>query len=139
MTKYWIAIASREHVQKGVEGSFAQVCHGKKSALGRMKKDDWIIYYSSKEFFTSSVLCQKFTAIGKVTDDTIYSFDMGEGFIPFRRNIAFYPCEEVSILPLIERLEFIQNKKHWGYPFRYGLVEIGENDFLAIKNNMLKK
>lgn len=137
MEKYWIAVASREHVLKGVKGSFAQVCHGKKSALGRMKKDDWIIYYSSKKFFTSSVLCQKFTAIGKVLDDIIYPFDMGEEFVPFRRSISFYPCKEVSILPLIDMLEFIQNKKHWGYPFRYGLIQIEEKDFIMIKNHML--
>ena len=26
---YWIAVASREHVRRGVAGGFAQVCHGK--------------------------------------------------------------------------------------------------------------
>lgn len=29
MTKYWIGVASCEHVQRGVKSGFAQVCHGK--------------------------------------------------------------------------------------------------------------
>ena len=27
--RYWIAVASREHVMLGVDAGFAQVCHGK--------------------------------------------------------------------------------------------------------------
>lgn len=28
--RYWIVIASKEHVMRGVQGGFAQVFHGKK-------------------------------------------------------------------------------------------------------------
>ncbi|WP_313897332.1 EVE domain-containing protein [Bacillus cereus group sp. BfR-BA-01380] len=45
---YWIGVASRDHVLKGVEGGIAQLCHGDSSPLKRMKSGDWIIYYSSK-------------------------------------------------------------------------------------------
>jgi hypothetical protein len=45
-------------------------------------------------------------------------------FIPFRRNIEFYDCRECPIIPLIDELDFIENKKFWGYPFRYGHFEI---------------
>jgi hypothetical protein len=30
MLKYWIGVASKEHVLRGVDEGFAQVCHGKK-------------------------------------------------------------------------------------------------------------
>ena len=46
MSKYWIAVASRDHVRNGIKECIAQVCHGKQSPLKRMKPDDWIIYYS---------------------------------------------------------------------------------------------
>lgn len=46
MTRYWIGVASREHVHRGVKGGFAQVCHGKPGPLERMAEGDWIIYYS---------------------------------------------------------------------------------------------
>ena len=82
--------------------------------------------------------CQAFTAIGQVIDDDVYQFQMSQDFIPFRRNIKFYDCHEISILPLINELDFIQNKKLWGYPFRYGFLEIKENDFKIISTNLLK-
>ncbi|GAB4226009.1 MAG: hypothetical protein Tsb0021_01550 [Chlamydiales bacterium] len=36
MARYWIAVASKKHVQKGVLEGFAQVCHGKKGPLFSM-------------------------------------------------------------------------------------------------------
>ena len=38
MTRFWIGVVSKEHVLRGVEGGFCQVCHGKKAPLNRMKK-----------------------------------------------------------------------------------------------------
>lgn len=136
--KYWIAAVSKEHAMRGVAGEFIQVCHGKQSPLKRMKKGDWVIVYSSKVSMDTEVKCQTFTAIGQVVDDNIYSFKMSDDFIPFRRNIKFYDCNEISILPLIQQLNFIQNKKSWGYPFRFVFFEIHENDFNLIASKMVK-
>nr|WP_305765425.1 EVE domain-containing protein [Elizabethkingia bruuniana] len=96
---------------RGINGNFIQVCHGKKAPLKRMSKGDMILIYSSKITLDGNEKCQKFTAIGKVADDEIYSFQMSENFVPFRRKIKFYACEEYSILPLIAELDFIENKK----------------------------
>lgn len=30
---FWIGVASKEHVQIGQDGGFAQLCHGKEQAL----------------------------------------------------------------------------------------------------------
>jgi hypothetical protein len=38
MKKYWIGVASYEHVQRGIKGGFAQVCHGKISTLKHMSE-----------------------------------------------------------------------------------------------------
>lgn len=131
--------ASRDHVLKGVCGGFAQLCHGKEAPLKKMSVGDWIIYYSSKESLNENTPYQKFTAIGRVVDDKVFQFDMGNGFIPFRRNIVFINCSETSIHPLIPHLSFIKNKKHWGYPFRFGYLEINEQDFKLISNQMIKE
>ena len=48
MTRFWIGVVSKEHVLRGVEGGFCQVCHGKKVPLNRMKKGDYLLYYSPK-------------------------------------------------------------------------------------------
>ncbi|WP_088105853.1 EVE domain-containing protein [Halalkalibacter urbisdiaboli] len=136
-TRYWIGVASRDHVIKGVEGGFAQLCHGKEKPLRKMSAGDWILYYSPKERLKENIPYQKFTAVGRVVDDNVYQFDMGNGFIPFRRNIMFMNCTETSIHPLIPSLSFIKNKKRWGHLFRFGHIEINEQDFKRICNRML--
>lgn len=138
-TKYWIIVASKDHVKTGIAESIAQTCHGKASPLKRMHKDDFIICYSGKQTMGRPEVCQAFTAIGKVMDDEIYQFRMSENFCPARRNIEFFPSEDVSILPLIPKLDFISNKKSWGYPFRFGFFEIKQHDFELISSQMLQK
>jgi predicted RNA-binding protein len=135
--RYWIIVASRNHVQIGVQGGFAQANHGKSSPLKRMRPGDWVIYYSSKEEFGEEAKCQKFTAIGTVRDDRVYEGDMGS-FKPSRRDVDYRPCIEVSILPLIPELSFIQDKKRWGAPFRFGMLEIPQTDFDRIAQCMLQ-
>jgi len=102
-----------------------------------MHTGDWIIYYSPKEVFQETALCQKFTAIGKVIGDEVYPFEMFPGFVPYRRDIQFVNASEVSIRPLIQKLSFIKNKQSWGYAFRFGHVEINQQDFSMIAQEML--
>lgn len=138
-TKYWIIVASKDHVKTGIAEGIAQTCHGKASPLKRMRKDDFIIYYSGKQTMGKPEACQEFTAIGKVMDDEIFQFQVSEDFCPSRRNIEFLQAEDVSILPLIPQLDFIPNKKSWGYPFRFGFFEINRHDFELISSQMLQK
>lgn len=135
--RYWVGVASKEHVARGVAGGFCQLCHGKAQSLKRMGQGDWIIYYSPKETFGGEDICQQFTAIGRVVGDKVYQFEMAPDFIPFRRDIKFVPSQSVDIRPLINRLSFIQNKSRWGYAFRFGHLEISQEDFELIASQML--
>ena len=90
MAKFWIGVVSKEHVLRGVEGGFCQVCHGKKGPLNRMKKGDYLLYYSPKYQLNSQEKLQAFTAVGKIIDDTAYQVEMFEGFFPFRRDVSYY-------------------------------------------------
>ena len=135
--RYWIGVASKEHVKKGVAEGFCELCHGKAQPLKRMNVGDWIIYYSPKEIFQKKTPCQKFTAIGKVVGEEVYSFEMFPGFIPYRSDIEFIKSNEISIRPFIEKLSFVKNKNSWGYAFRYCHLEIGKEDFEIISNEML--
>jgi EVE domain len=131
-SRYWIGVASKDHVMRGVEGGFCQVCHGKSNPLKRLTPKDWIIYYSPRTEMNGGDTVQAFTAIGQIKEGEPYLFDMGNGFIPHRRNVNFMSAQEAPIRPLIENLTFIKNKKSWGYVFRFGLIEIPEPDFLQI-------
>lgn len=136
--RYWIGVASKNHVERGVEGGFCQLCHGKAQPLKRMQQGDWIIYYSPKQEFESNSPCQQFTAIGEVMGTDVYEFAMSPGFIPFRRDIQFIPdAKPTAIRPLIQDLNFIKDKSKWGYTFRYGHLEISESDFQLIAEHML--
>lgn len=136
MTRYWIGVASKEHVQRGVLGGFVQVCHGKLSPLNRMKEGDWIVYYSPTIKFGQKQLCQSFTAIGKIKDGDAYSFAMSEDFIPWRRDVFFLKSREAPIQPVLDELSFIKDKQKWGFPFRRGCFEISKEDFQIISRVM---
>lgn len=73
----------------------------------------------------------------RVIDDAPYQVDMGDGFKPFRRNINYFEAKHVDIKPLVTLLDFIKNKKSWGYIFRYGFLEINQESFEIIANGML--
>lgn len=135
--KYWIIVASREHVKIGELGGFAQACHGKATPLKKMQAGDYVIYYSGKKYFNQDDKCQAFTAIGRVKNGCVYQVEMSPTFTPFRIDIDFLPSKEISILPLIEDLTFIQNKQKWGYPFRWGTLSISKADFQLIAGYML--
>ena len=96
--KYQIIVASKDHVRTGVSEGIAQACHGKVAPLKRMKKGDFIVYYSSKQFFGKMDKCQEFTAIGRVKDDDVYQFQMTPDFYPSRRNIDFFKSKDAKSL-----------------------------------------
>ena len=135
-TRYWVIVASKNHVMRGVQAGIAQANHGKAAPLKRMNVGDGVLYYSPRYEFEGNEKLQAFTAIGHVAEETVYQFDMGGGFIPFRRDVKYLNCVDVPILPLIPQLTFIENKSSWGYTFRFGFFEIPKIDFDLIANQM---
>jgi predicted RNA-binding protein len=135
-THYWIGVASKDHVFKGVEGGFCQLCHGKSNPLKRLNPGDWLVYYSPRDRMDGGEIVQSFTAIGQILAGEPYSIDLGNGFMPTRRDVRFVTAQTAPIRPLLADLSFIKNKQSWGYVFRFGLVEIPESDFRSIATAM---
>lgn len=136
--KYWIVVVSKDHAERGIAGGFMQSNHGKGTGVKRLRTGDWVVFYSPKTAYRSGEQLRAFTAIGQVADEEFYQVELSPEFVPWRRNISFYDCNEVPIKPLIGGLSFIQDKIHWGYCFRFGLFEVPEADFMRIKDVMLK-
>lgn len=137
--KYWVIVASKDHLERGAKQGFIQASHGKHDPLKRMAKGDKVVYYSPKlkyDLETKENKYQKFTAIATIRDNEIYQAEISEDFRPFRRNADFEKTNDTSIIPIIEKLEFIQNKDKWGMYFRFGFFEINKNDFETISNQM---
>jgi predicted RNA-binding protein len=136
MKKYWVNTVSFDHLQKGIEGGFTQADHGKAVNIKKLSKDDFIVFYSPKTRFENGELLQKFTAVGKVMDTETYQVEMNPAFHPWRRKLEFIKCQQVPVKDLIDKLEFIKDKKKWGFPFRRGLFQISGNDFKLIADAM---
>jgi EVE domain len=135
---HWINTVSRDHVQRGVAGGFTQANHGKPTGLKRMSEGDWIAFYSPKTDYPQGDPLQAFTAIGRVLDEQPYQVEMAPDFHPYRRKVEFLECAEAPIRPLIDQLDFIEDKKQWGFRFRFGLFQIGEHDFEVIRAAMTR-
>jgi predicted RNA-binding protein len=136
--KYWINTVSRDHVMIGQKNGIVQANHGKLSPLKRLKTGDKIIFYSPKTSLENGEPLKAFTAVSQIMEEKIYQVELTSNFKPFRINAQYEECNEVNIKPMIESLNFIQNKKSWGYMFRFGLFEIDEHDFTLIYSRMKK-
>lgn len=133
---HWIAVACAEHVARGRRDGIMQVCHGKGGPLRRLKPGDQVVYYSPTTIMGGGEKCQSFTALGTVQAGEPYQFDMGGGFVPFRRDVAWQETGFASILPLLDQLELTAGKRNWGAPFRFGLVRISAADMAVIARAM---
>lgn len=130
--KYWLNIVSEDHVRRGEAGGFTQANHGKPYMLKKMARGNWLVFYSRKKEVASAEKLQAFTALGRISDDEPYQAEMSPDFHPFRRNVDFKKSHNAPIRPLIDELDFITDKTHWGYKFRFGVIEISEADFRKI-------
>ena len=135
--RYWIGVASKDHVARGATGGFCQLGHGKAAPLKRMAAGDWIVYYSSKFSLERDELCQQFTAIGQIMGAAPYLFEMSPTFAPYRRDVQFKKSKDAAIRPLLAELDFIMDKTRWGYAFRFGHFEIQRADFERMAMAML--
>ncbi len=132
----WINTVSRDHVQRGLQGRFTQANHGKPDMLRKMARGDWIVFYSPRTALQGGEPLQAFTAIGQIADDAPYRVEMAVDFHPWRRNVDFLACNQIPIRPLIDDLDFIDDKKKWGYKFRFGVFRIDDHDLEVIRSAM---
>ncbi len=115
MACYWIGVVSRDHVQAGVRGGFAQLGHGKAAPVRRLARGDWLVYYSPRTAYPDGPALQAFTAIGEVIDDAPEQVAQTPGFHPYRRRVRFLEANEAPIAPLLDSLSFTRDKTNWGF------------------------
>ena len=136
MRRNWIGVASAEHVRRGRAEGFMQLCHGKAAPMRRVQPGDLIAYYAPTIVFRGKEKCQSFVALGTIRDGEPYSFDMGGGFCPFRRDVDWFATSDAPMQPLLETLDFTRGNKNWGYQLRFGLFAISDNDIRTIAQAM---
>lgn len=136
MTRNWIAVASadharcgRDHGQQASSGvGFMQVGHGKLAPLRRVHPGDHVAYYAPATTMGGKDRLQSFVSLGIVQPGEPYAFNMGGGFVPYRRDVRYFLAREAPIEPLLDDFEFVQDRARWGYKFRFGLFDISAHD-----------
>lgn len=139
MRDNWIAVASAEHARIGRDHlpiGFMQVGHGKGAPLRRVAPGDRVAYYAPATVYGGSDRLQRFVSIGVVQPGAPYIADMGNGFMPWRRDVRYVPAQETPIAPLIEALDFVEDPKRWGAKFRFGLFKVSDHDMTWIARAM---
>ncbi|WP_225584863.1 EVE domain-containing protein [Acidovorax sp. ACV01] len=135
----WIAVASAQHARRGCAApgaGYMQVCHGKAAPLKRIQPGDRVAYYSPTVTMGGKDRLQAFVSIGIVLAGDPYAFDMGGGFVPFRKDVAYVPAREAAIAPLLDDFEFVDDRTHWGGKFRFGLFAVSDHDMRLIAQAM---
>jgi len=130
--RFWVVVASREHVSLAVAGSFCQAAHGKLTPLRRLSAGDRVVYYAPRVGLRSGDRVQAFVALGEVSDGSIYRISL-DGSSVYRRSMHYREVSEVPVRPLLERLSMTRGYEPWGFVFRRSLFEItaSDHDLLA--------
>ena len=132
MGRYWVAVASRDHVRKAVEGGFFQSNHGKEAPLKRIARGDRVLFYSPREEMSAGTPVKAFTAIGEVIDDAPHRAVQSETFQPFRRQVRYAEARDAAIRPMLQALSFSRDNRNWGQVLRRGFFEVEADDYKVI-------
>ncbi|WP_405135067.1 EVE domain-containing protein [Nocardia sp. NBC_01388] len=138
MSKYWLAVVSRDHVRRGVELGIAQANHGKRAPVERMRPGDGFVYYSPRTGMREGEVLKAFTALGIIADQPVWQAeDQGGCFRPWRRAVDYdRSAEQVPIDSLRSELD-LTSTPNWGIVLRRGLIELTAHDFAAISRAMV--
>src|ERR1700733_8384619 len=136
MARFWVGVASREHVLAAVCGAFCQLNHGKETPVRRLQIGDSIVFYSPRERMDIGESLQAFTAAGRIVDEVPYQVEQSKNFRPFRRKTEYFKSKGTSSLPLLEELSFTKGRSNWGAALRMGILQMKREDYMKIAISM---
>lgn len=126
--RHFVAVAAADAVDAGKAGGYVEINRGQAGPLERLRDGDVVLYYSPRHAEGGPPL-QAFTALA-VVDGALHQADTPDK--PFRRAARYRDVQPAPIRPLIDVLDFIRNKAHWGAPLRFGFVQVSNSDFARI-------
>lgn len=133
---FWLAVVQREHVLRAVALGIAQVNHGSKAGMQRMRPGDGVAYYSPKTAYPEGDPLREFTAIGVVDEGEPWQAEDGD-VRPWRRRVLYVEgIRPAPIGSLLDVLELTRGRANWGIILRRGLVELSGHDFAHIAEAM---
>lgn len=133
----WLAIASANHVARGVADGFMQVCHGKGAPLRRLRAGDRIAYYSPGQEMGGPAGLKSITAFGIVADDALEQVEMARDFHPWRRRVTWLSARPLPIAVLRADPSFALAGPAWGAKLRFGLLQLDAHSMDLIAAGMM--
>jgi hypothetical protein len=129
--QFWVGVAVKDHVDRGVAGGFCMFAHGKHDAVMRVKPGDRFAYYAPMTGMREGEAVRAFVAIGEVLDEAPAEHAMGGG-MGWRRGARYFASQPADVYPLLDKLSFVHDRSHWGMAFRRSLFKVAETDFALI-------
>ena len=133
--RHWLGVVSKNHAMIGVSEGFAQVNHGRRAPLLRMRTGDGLAYYSPRHELGSRGTFQAFTAIGHIVGDA-HQVQVSPNFAPWRPPVSYRTDVSDALIGELKPLLHLTSEPNWGYQLRFGLIELTATDFGLIANAM---
>src|SRR3546814_2389529 len=75
LARYWIVVASADHIRTAVDGHFVQAGHGRRAPVETFHHGDWVACYAPRERMSAGATVQAFKAVGAVVGDQVLAVD----------------------------------------------------------------
>lgn len=132
----FVGVAHPAQVRMARDAGVVAFGHGREASVRRLAPGDSVIDYAPKSDFDGDPV-QAFVAHATVTGDAPFVKEWAAGFTAWARTARFDEVTERPVRPLLERLSFIRDRRHWGMAFRQDKFEIGEADHATIAGALL--
>lgn len=130
--RYWIGVASTDHVDAAVEKSVFGFGPGHHADADRPAKGDWIAYYSPTTGGDDGEPVRRITAVARLEDEASQEGDADGDAPTWTRKAHYYHHDTADIYDLLPRFSFIKDQAHWGVHFHRSLLEVTKDDMAAI-------
>ena len=95
----------------------------------------WLIFYAPATERRGGLRLLAFPARGQIVDDRVYEHDLGDGWVPHRRDVRYEAVRAVPIQALIGELR-LTAQPTWGMALRRGHLPLDAHDFALIAGRM---
>ena len=141
--KNWLVVMTEDNFVVSVKHGIIGFPRSMGTTAGKMKPGDQVVFYLSRKKVgqkgVSGALFQ-FAAAGKIKGSVFLSEDkiwnsVGNETYPVRCKVDITTGKRrVDIRPMIEALDFIKNKEHWGVSFFKSTRRIPSSDYKKISS-----
>ncbi|MBS0319460.1 MAG: EVE domain-containing protein [Proteobacteria bacterium] len=134
----FVVVLPRDAVDRNVAAGLLEAAGGRRDPLTRLDAGDWVAFYSPRAAAAPGAPLQAFTAICEVAAGAIAEGPPrhADADASFHRPARYVDAQMAPIRPLIDTLDFIRDKHHWGVALRYGFVRVSVADFERIATAM---